>query len=51
MLFTHTLVERGGLAGRVKEFIQGNLRAAQNIHCALSTFCKLEKQLTSELLV
>lgn len=42
-LSTHT--EKDGAAGNVKEFIQGNLRAAQNVHHALSTFCKLEKQL------
>lgn len=37
--------EKDGAADDVKEFIQGNLQAAQNIHYALSTFCKLEKQL------
>lgn len=36
--------EKDGAADDVKEFIQGNLQAAQNIHYALSTFCKLEKQ-------
>lgn len=43
-MFMHTHMESDGAADDVK-FIQGNLQAAQNIHYALSTFCKLEKQL------
>lgn len=38
-------MEKDGAAGNVKEFIQGNLQAAQNVHYALSTFRKPEKQL------
>lgn len=37
--------EKDGAANDGKELIQGNLQAAQNVHYALSTFCKLEKQL------
>lgn len=44
-MFIHTHVGKDGAADDVKEFIQGNLQAAQNIHYALSTFRKLEKQL------
>ena len=50
-MFIHTLMERGGAVDSVKEFIQGNLQAAQDIHYAVSTFCKLEKQLKLVLLV
>lgn len=38
-------MEKDGAANDIKELIQGNLQAAQNVHFALSTFCKLEKQL------
>lgn len=38
-------MEKDGAANDGKELIQGNLQAAQNVHYALSTFCKLEKQL------
>lgn len=38
-------MEKDGAVGDVKEFIQSNLQAAQKVHYALSTFCKLEKQL------
>lgn len=44
-MFIHTHMEKDGAAGDVKEFIQGNLQAAQDIHYALSTFYKLEKHL------
>lgn len=44
-MFTHTHMEKDGAAGDGKAFIRGNLQAAQNVHYALSTFCKLEKQL------
>lgn len=37
-------MEKDGTAGGV-EFARGNLQAAQNVHYAPSTFCKLEKQL------
>lgn len=38
--------QRDGKAGTVKEeFVQGNLQAGPNVHYALFTFCKLEKQL------
>ena len=35
--------EKDGAAGDVKELIQSNLQAAQDVHYAPSTFCKLEK--------
>ena len=38
-------MEKDRAVGDVKEFIQRNLQAAQNVQYALSTFCKLEKQL------
>lgn len=44
-MFIPTRMERDGAAGGGKEFTQGNLQAAQDIHYALSAFCKLEKQL------
>lgn len=44
-MFIQTYMEKDGAAGNVKEFIQSNLQAAQNVHYALSIFCKLEKQL------
>lgn len=44
-MFIHPCMERDGAAGGGKEFTQGNLQATQNIHYALSTLCKLEKQL------
>lgn len=44
-MFIHMHMEKDGAADDVQEFIQGNLQAAQHIHYALSTFCKLEKQL------
>lgn len=38
-------MEKDGAANDGKELMQGNLQAAQNVHYAPSTFCKLEKQL------
>ena len=42
-MFIQTYMEKDGAASNVKEFIQSNLQAAQNVHYALSIFCKLEK--------
>ena len=44
-MFIHRRIEKDGAAGDVKEFIQGNLQAAQNVHYALSTFREPEKHL------
>lgn len=44
-MFIQTYMEKDGAASNVKEFIQSNLQAAQNVHYALSILCKLEKQL------
>lgn len=43
-MFIHARTERRA-AGGVKECLRGNLQAPQDIHYALSAFCKLEKQL------
>ena len=45
ILFTHMHIEKDGAANDGKELLQGNLQAAQSLHYALSTFCKLEKKL------